>query len=162
MGLFKKLGLPNGDRLDESVRQSLTANPLKNNPLTAAKKASQLARAGKLGRIPIPGEINLMLRPGKLRLTYEQRGVWRTKIFNPPRPPGLEVRPVGGGDTLPLEWIEGGYNNMTSGFSNTTKALLAEVQIPGTSEYTISAPAPLPPAADGMAEHEDPHLLLDA
>src|SRR5262245_39952057 len=111
MSLFKKLGLPNADRLDETVRQSM--NPLKTNPLTGAKKASQLAKAGKLGRIPIPGEINLMLRPGKLRIAYEQSGVRRTKVFNPPRPPGLEVRPVGGGDALPLEWIEGGYNNMT-------------------------------------------------
>ena len=164
MGLFKKLGLPNADRLDERLRNSLTANPLKNNPVTGAKRLSQIARAGKLGRMPIPGETTVMLRPGKLRLTYQEAGTANlyggSKLYDPPRPPGLKVCPAGGGDALPLEWAPG-TNAIRSGFTNKTTALLAEVEIPGTGEYTISASKPIPDEP-GIAKHEDPQLLLDA
>jgi len=158
MGLFKKLGLPNAEQLDDVARRSLTRNPLKDNPVTGAIRGSQLVRAGKLGRMPIPGETTVMLQPGKLRLTYQEKGTGGlyggTKIYVPPRPPGLEVRPAGGGEALPLEWISG-TNAVRSGFTNKTTALLAEVQIPATGEYTISAPRPVP-------AREDVQLLLDA
>ena len=165
MGLFQKLGLPNADRLDEQVRTAV--NPLQSNPLTGALRGWRLIRAGKLGRMPIPGEITLLLRPGKLRLTYQERGTGGmysgTKGYSAPRPPGLEVRPAGGGEPLPLAWIPG-TNAIRNGFGNKTTALLAEVEIPATSEYTVRAPQPVPdmPVIDGTRKRQGTQLLFDA
>src|SRR5690242_16559309 len=124
MRLFKRLGLPNADRLDENVGRSL--NPLKNNPVTGGINGWRLLRAGRLGSMPIPGETTVMLRPGTLRLAYKERGTGGlysgTNLYSPPRPPGLEVRPAGGGDPLPIQWVTG-TNSIRNGFSNTSKAL---------------------------------------
>ena len=98
MGLFKKLGLPNADKLDRAVKDSM--NPLKNNPITGAGKLVRLARAGKLGRMAVPGETTLMLKPGRLRLTFQEthaRGrAGGTSLRSPPAcrfaQPGVENR----------------------------------------------------------------------
>src|SRR5262245_37326130 len=109
MGILKRLGVPNADALEERVKSQMGAGALKQNPISGAAALGRLAKArGKLGKLDVPGELSVLLQPGKVRLGYEEGGDVairnRGKGFIAPKVPGFEVAPDGGGEPLPVHW----------------------------------------------------------
>jgi hypothetical protein len=171
MGLLKKLGVPNADKLEQQVKSQLSPKQgLKANPLSAAAGLGRLAKAkGKLGSIEVPGELSVLVQPGKVRIAFEETGpsgriLTDGSSFVSPDFPGFEVAPAGGGEALPVHWygpIE--IPVKTGGVPRKVKSLLGEVEIPATGEYVFRAPQPPPDleTPSGTLERQG-NLLFDA
>jgi hypothetical protein len=99
--------------------------------------------AGDYGAFAVPGEMTVTLRPGKLRLSYQEgyqaQGAGEGIYFNVPRE--LEVSVISpSGETLEIKrpGFRGTGAELDTG-SGWTRALIGTVDAVETGDYTITA-----------------------
>jgi hypothetical protein len=100
------------------------------------------------GRLPVPGELNLMLPAGTLKLNYQESRragkVGGSIAFGVPSQLSVEVASANG-EQLEVKAPRLGSTSTGKGWS---RALIGTVEIPGTGHYTVRASADLPNAVE--------------